>query len=437
MIAADWTGAFSLPASAQPVAISFRLHGDRATVALDRGHASSTSVVVKLRGKRVRFAFPGLPSKVVFDGAVNGGRLAGTVRQGKLRGSFSLRRGRSRVLELLGLYRATDGRSVSVVQATGYPAWLVELPSGATHGIGPALTVGERLGDTAGNGRITQEAGGIAWQGVRYARVAVRQQEVRVGVDAATLTLPPGPGPFPAAVMVHGSGPQTREEFQAFAAYLTSIGVAVLGDDKRGVGQSSGRYPGEAATDSTLDVLARDAQAEVGFLARSPHIDPQRVGLFGDSQAGWIIALAAVRERGVRWAVPLVGPTATVGETDLWGELAGKSQTPPSGPRTELLAQVRAQVPAGFDPRPWLAKLVIPVFWVYADDDRNVPTELCVERLQALKAGHDFSWTVLHGTHALLELPTGLYSSLAQSHGFLDGLYPAVGDWLRRRDIVH
>jgi pimeloyl-ACP methyl ester carboxylesterase len=134
--------------------------------------------------------------------------------------------------------------------------------------------------------------------------------------------------------------------------------------------------------------------------------------------------------------VPLVGPTATVGETDLWGELAGKSQSPPSRTRSELLAQVRARGPAGFDPSPSLAKLAIPVFWVYADDDRNVPTELCVERLQALKAGHDFSWTVLHGTHALLELPTGLYSSLAQSHGFLDGLYQAVGEWLSSRGIT-
>ncbi len=436
MIAADWHGAFSLPASAEPVAISVRVHGTRATVALGRGHASSTSVVVKIAGTHVRFAFPGLPSDVVFDGSVKRGRLAGLVRQGTLRGTFSLSRGRDRVLELFGLYRSPGGDAVSVVQATGFPAWLVELPSGATHGIGPSLTVGERLGDTSGNGRIAQDAKGISWRGVHYDRVALRQREVRVGVDAATLKLPPGPGPFPAAVMVHGSGPQSREEFQAFGAYLASIGVAVLADDKRGVGQSGGRYPGEAATDSTLDVLARDAQAETRFAARVAGIDAQRVGLFGDSQAGWIIALAAARERAVGWAVPLVGPTATVGETDLWGSLAGKSQGTPSGSHAEMLAQVRAQGPAGFDPRPSLAKLSIPVFWVYADDDRNVPTELCVDRLQALKAGHDFSWKVLQGTHALLQLPSGLYSSLAQSRGFLDGLYPAVGDWLRSRDIV-
>jgi dienelactone hydrolase len=358
------------------------------------------------------------------------------VRQGARRGSFRLTRGRSRALELLGLYRSRAGAAVAVVQASGYPPWLVELPSGATHGIGGALTVGRRLGDTAGDGRIAQTSDGIAWHGVRYARVALRQWEVRVGVDAATLTLPPGRGPFAIAVMVHGSGAQTREEFQAFGAYLESLGVAVLADDKRGVGQSGGDYPGERATESTIDVLARDAQAEARFVARLPQIDPKRVGLFGDSQAGWIIPLAAAREAAVRWAVPLVGPTATVGETDTWGELAGRSDSPPSGSPAQMLAEVRAQGPFGFDPRPSLARLAIPVFWVFADDDRNVPTSLCVERLQQLRDGHDFTWTVLRGTHALLELPTGLYSSLPRSRGFLDGLYPAVGAWLRSRGIL-
>jgi cephalosporin-C deacetylase-like acetyl esterase len=70
------------------------------------------------------------------------------------------------------------------------------------------------------------------------------------------------------------------------------------------VGQSTGVYPGERAIPSTIDLLARDAQAEVRYLASLPEVDPARVGLLGDSQAGWIIALAAARERAVRWAVP-------------------------------------------------------------------------------------------------------------------------------------
>jgi dienelactone hydrolase len=267
-------------------------------------------------------------------------------------------------------------------------------------------------------------------------RVGLRQRETRVGANAATLTLPPGRGPFPAVVMVHGSGATTREEFQVFAAYCASLGIAVLADDKRGVGQSTGRYPGEAATPSTVDVLARDAEAEVRYLAALPQIDRGRIGLLGDSQAGWIIALAAGREPLVHWAIPLVGPTVTVDQTDAWGSLAGKSQTVPSNTRAQMLEQVRALGDGGFDPRPHLARLHIPVFWVYGDDDRNVPTELCVAALKLLQAGHDFSWTVLPMTHALLLLPDGLYSSLARSSGFAPALYPAIGAWLGSRGIV-
>jgi pimeloyl-ACP methyl ester carboxylesterase len=431
--AALWVGTFALPASADPVAVSVQVSGRTAIVALGPGHAGRMRLPLRGTGRRVRFTVPG---GVAFDGSVKAGTLSGRVTQGRLRGTFRLTRGRSSLLPLLGLYRSAEGAAVAIVQAEGLPAWIVELPSGAVHGIGPSLTVGGRLGDTSGNGTIAVEAGGISWQGRRYDRVPVRQREVRVGADAATLTLPPGGGAFPAVAMVHGSGPQAREEFQVFSAYCVLLGIAVLADDKRGVGQSGGTYPGERASDSTVDVLARDAQAEARYLARLREVDPARVGLLGDSQAGWIIALAAARERAVRWAVPLVGPTVTVDETDRWGELAGKSQTAPNGTFDEMLAQVRAAGPGGFDPRPPLRKLGIPVHWVFGDDDRNVPTRLCISALEALKAGHDFSWTVLPVTHALLELPNGLYSGLLRSPGFAPGLYPDIGAWLHSRAIV-
>ena len=424
----DWTGTYTLPLGTAPVAISVAVHGATATVALGPGHAASTTVRVRASGSRLHFALPGLPGDVVFDGRLRGSGVVGAASQGTLRGTFRLARGTSRVLPLLGLYRAGDGSAVALVKPETLPPWIVELPSGLIHGIGATLTVGDKLGDTSGDGSIVVAADGFSWNGVHYARVPLRQREVRVGVDAATLTLPPGDGPFPAVAMVHGSGPQTREEFQVFAAYCELLGIAVLADDKRGVGQSRGTYPGERASDPTVDVLARDAQAEVRFLARLPEVDPGQVGLLGDSQAGWIIALAAARDPAVHWAVPLAGPTVSVEETDLWGELAGKSQAPASGSESAMLAQVRARGPGGFDPRPLLRKLSIPVFWVFGDDDRNVPTALCVEALENLRAGHDFSWAVLPMTHALIELPTGLYASLPRSMGFAPGLYPAVGD---------
>jgi dienelactone hydrolase len=432
--AADWSGTFSLPTSAEAVRIAVQLNGSRAVVALGPGHAGRSTVPARLRRGRLKFALGG----VAFDGTLHGGAIAGRVTQGALRGSFRLTSGRDSHTLALGLYRSASGEAVAIVEpGEGFPTWLVELPSGNIHGLGATLrTVGTRAGNQTGGGALAVSANGLTWNSVRFTRVPLRQREVRVGDVAATLTLPPGAGPFPAVAMVHGSGPHGREEFQVFGAYCALLGIAVLADDKRGIGQSRGTYPGEAATPHTVDVLARDAQAEVRYLASLPQVDATRVGLLGDSQAGWIIALAAARERAVRWAVPLVGPTVSVDESDAWGALAGKGVAAPSGTNAEMLAQVRAAGRGGFDPEPSLRKLGIPVHWVFVDDDRNVPTELCIERLRALQGGHDFTWTVVHATHTLLELPSGLNVDIARSRGFASGLWPDVGAFLRKQGIV-
>ncbi len=438
MIAAPvtWSGTYALPASAASVALVVQVHGSTASVSLGPGHSGATEVALGAHGTRVRFTFPGLPQNVIFDGSVRGARLTGTVRQGVLRGTFALRRRVSRIVSLLGVYRSSAGAGAAVLEADGLAPFLIEFPSGLTHGIGSSLTVGKRLGDTSGNGSLAIDSTGFTWNGTHYARVVLRQREVRVGVDAATLTLPPGAGPFPAAAMVHGSGPRTRDEFDIWTAYLALSGIAVLADDKRGVGESGGAYPGDAAGDGTVDLLARDAQAEVRFLATLPQVDRKRVGLVGDSQAGWIAAVAAAREPAVHWSVLVVGPTTTVGETDYWGQLAGESETQPSGSRAAMLAQVRQAGPSGFDPVPYLRELSIPVLWLYGSDDRNVPTELCVERLEALKPGHDFSWVVLPTAHTPFVLRTGLLSSLPQSPGFDPRFFPALGDWLRGHNLI-
>jgi pimeloyl-ACP methyl ester carboxylesterase len=426
--ASSWVGTFTLPAGTDPVDILVQVHDGRAAVSMGYGHPAHTVVPVAVRGSHVRFALPG---KLVFDGTQRGRALVGGVSQGPLRGSFTFRSGTSWSLPLYGLYRSPAGAAVAIERLHGYGAWLVELPSGRVHGIGPSLGVGTLLGDTSDDGSLVPGGGGFTWNGVRYDRVALREREVRVGTTSATLTLPPGAGPFPGVVMVHGSGPSQRDEFSFFAAYLESLGIAVLAGDKRGVGSSTGHYPGSLASDATLTGLAADARAQVRFLAAQPQIDTARVGLWGDSQGGWIDAIAASREHAVRWMISYVGPTVTVGETDTWAGLAGASLSPPSGTRAQMLAQVRALGPRGYDPRPDLAKLDIPAFWAFGADDRNVPTELCVDALEKLRAGHDFAWTVTSSAHTPLELPTGLLSSLPQSRGFVPELFPAVGAWLR------
>jgi uncharacterized protein len=432
----NWTGTYRLPASASPVAIVVHVSGARATVSLGPGHAYAQRVAVTVHGKRIRFALPGSPADIVFHGSIRTSRLQGAVAQGTRKGSFSLRRGRNRIVELLGAYRGAGGAEVAVTEASGLTPFLTEFPSGATHGIGRSLSVGHRLGDKRGYGRIAVDATGFTWRGTHYARLRLRQREVRVGADAATLSLPLGPGPFPAVAMVHGSGPTTRDEFDVFTAWLVLHGVAVLADDKRGTGQSGGIYPGDQATPATLKLLARDAQTEVTFLDRLPQVDASRVGLWGDSQGGWISVLAASRDSAIHWLVENSGPTVSVGEADYWASLAGESIYPPSGTFAQMLKEVEAQGPSGFNPAPYLRRLAIPGLWMFGSDDRNIPTELCVQRLKQVMGSHDFSWNVLPTTRTPLVLPTGLLSSLPRSPGFDPHFFPDIAAWLRAHSVT-
>lgn len=129
---------------------------------------------------------------------------------------------------------------------------------------------------------------------------------------AGTLMVPAGGGRHPAMVLVHGSGPLDRRAILPFANFLVRRGIALFGYDKRGVGGSTGDWRA-----ASFDELAADALAAVELLRARDDIDPERVGLFGVSQGGWIGPLAASRSPHVSFVVSVSGPGTTPGVQNL------------------------------------------------------------------------------------------------------------------------
>jgi dienelactone hydrolase len=121
--------------------------------------------------------------------------------------------------------------------------------------------------------------------------------ELTVGDDPwklpATLTMPKGDGPFLAVVLVHGSGPEDRDEtilgskvFRDLAEGLSSHGVAVLRYVKR-----TKQYPQQCAAESKFTMneeTVDDALQAAVLLRKQPRIDPARVFVLGHSQGGYM-----------------------------------------------------------------------------------------------------------------------------------------------------
>ncbi|WP_133477457.1 alpha/beta hydrolase [Cognatilysobacter segetis] len=141
-----------------------------------------------------------------------------------------------------------------------------------------------------------------------------RETQVGTGERAlpATLTLPRRTGPFPAVVLVHGSGPQDRDEtiganrpFLDLARGLAARGIAVLRYEKR-----THARPGDfAGRDFTVDdETTDDAVAAIATLRTQPGIDASRLFVFGHSQGAMLAPRIAARSGHVAGVVMLAAP---------------------------------------------------------------------------------------------------------------------------------
>ena len=91
--------------------------------------------------------------------------------------------------------------------------------------------------------------------------------------------------------------------FLVLADFLTRQGIAVLRDDKRGIGESGGDY--ETATSADF---ASDVDAAVAWLKTRPEVNPQKIGLVGHSEGGLIAPMVAARNPDVAFIVMMAGP---------------------------------------------------------------------------------------------------------------------------------
>ena len=247
---------------------------------------------------------------------------------------------------------------------------------------------------------------------------------------SGTLFLPLTPGRYPAVVFHFGSNRWTRSEanYQAFTKPWLDAGIAALAYDKRGVGQSGGeccpfRDPGY------FELLGSDVVSAIGALQQYAEIDPNRIGIWGFSQGGWVAPTAASSSPSVAFTVIGSGPTVTLEEEILYSQLSGDADCTDSGlTDEEILAQMDAAGPGGFDPRPHIENMFNPAYWFYGELDRSVPVSRSIEILEEIQAtyGNPFEIRLVPNANHVMIIGGGPCQATGQT---ADTLTP-VFEWI-------
>lgn len=298
-------------------------------------------------------------------------------------------------------------------------------------------------------------------------------EEVKIPVGtyelAGTLLVPKtGTRPYSSAIMITGSGLQTRDSrlalpglegyapFRQIAERLASSGVAVLRVDDRGVGGSTGRETLEKATTTTL---AEDTRAQVAWLRKRGEIDPNGITLIGHSEGAAIAAMVAASDPKVRSIIMMAGMGKTGAEVAIeqHEDLVRSDTTLDEATRAARRAQQKdavkkimegGEVPGvpvnawtreyfAYDPLVTVRQVKQPILILQGERDRQVAESHATLLADAARAAGNKSVAVkVFPTlnHLFLPSKTGSFNEYSRLETIMvpDVVLDAIADWFQQ-----
>lgn len=206
-----------------------------------------------------------------------------------------------------------------------------------------------------------------------------------------TVISPAEAGPYPGIVLVHGAGQRQASDLAGVAEDFARRGVVALVYDK------SAEY---SQLSHDFELLAEDALAAVRLLREHPQVGDEHVGLWGFSEGGWVVPIAAARAPDVVEFVVLASPPNVAPlRQAAWALDAALRRTDAThGVRTLMarrLAAGRFVDYVSYEPAPVLRRVTQPVLAVYGARDRIAPVTTSSQVLtSALDRGGNNGYTV-------------------------------------------
>ena len=121
------------------------------------------------------------------------------------------------------------------------------------------------------------------------------------------LNLPHGRGPFPVVVFVHGDGPNNRTSGVTYPPIMERMwraGYATFAWDKPGTGESAGEIDRSRLQHQRAQIVL-DA---IEVLRSRADIDPEWIGMWGISQAGYVMPRVLQRSDDVAFMIAVSSP---------------------------------------------------------------------------------------------------------------------------------
>jgi hypothetical protein len=298
-------------------------------------------------------------------------------------------------------------------------------------------------------------------------------EEIKIPVAtyslAGTLLVPKSGTRHPVAVLITGSGLQTRDSriqlpgleqyapFRQIAERLASNGVAVLRVDDRGIGESTGR---ETLENATTTSLAEDTRAQIAWLRTRKEIDPDRIVVIGHSEGAAIAAMIGASDPKLAAVVTMAGAAKRGADVSIeqQEDMLRADPTMPEATKDSLRAKqkeaVKSVLAGGdipgektnawireffiYDPLPTARKIKQPLLILQGERDRQVHEAHAQMLADAVRGAGNKDVTVkVFPTlnHLFLPSTTGSFSEYSHlsTNKVPEEVIDVLTDWVKRK----